>query len=553
MKQPIWKPFFRLLHQARLPYFYILLYTLLSISASQLYLLFPSYTQKIMQGNINQTMALMVAAVVLGQAFVTSVNQFVLAAASAKVTLRFREMIWGKILRLPVPFFDGQPSGNLISRITQDTSKLSDLTATLPGNVLSSLYMFFGAFGILFSYHWKLAALEAVMIPFLYGLGVWQGRIQFSWNQKIQEKIAGLTGHLSEILSSPALVKGFCAEEWETKRGSGWISQLFQADFFRSLINTLLLQLKNLASLIHTVAMIGLGLWMISRKEITIDVWVAFYLYSQNLLNSFSRIMSIWTTVKSAQGAVRRITELMEEATETSGSPADSGFVQGDISFRDVTFSYGEKPVLEHLTFTAAEGKMTALIGSSGAGKTTVFQLLERFYTPDRGMIRIGGRDISSFPLEEWRRMIGYAPQAPFLFSGTIRENILYGVHRPVTDQELCRAIQDSCCEEFISAMPHGLMTRLGENGSGLSGGQRQRLSLARLFLQNPRILLLDEVTANLDPESEYMVELALARLRKGRTTLVIAHRRSAVKDADQIIVLKGQESGPSVPERSLL
>lgn len=462
-------------------------------------------------------------------------------------------MIWGQILRLPVPFFDGQPSGNLISRITQDTSKLSDLTATLPGNVLSSLYMFFGAFGILFSYHWKLAALEAVMIPFLYGLGVWQGRIQFSWNQKIQEKIAGLTGHLSEILSSPALVKGFCAEEWETKRGSGWISQLFQADFFRSLINTLLLQLKNLASLIHTAAMIGLGLWMISRKEITIDVWVAFYLYSQNLLNSFSRIMSIWTTVKSAQGAVRRITELMEESTETSGSSADSGFVQGDISFRDVTFSYGEKPVLEHLTFTAAEGKMTALIGSSGAGKTTVFQLLERFYTPDRGMIRIGGRDISSFPLEEWRRMIGYAPQAPFLFSGTIRENILYGVHRPVTDQELCRAIQDSCCEEFISAMPHGLMTRLGENGSGLSGGQRQRLSLARLFLQNPRILLLDEVTANLDPESEYMVELALARLRKGRTTLVIAHRRSAVKDADQIIVLKGQESGPSVPERSLL
>lgn len=196
---------------------------------------------------------------------------------------------------------------------------------------------------------------------------------------------------------------------------------------------------------------------------------------------------------------------------------------------------------------------MTALIGSSGAGKTTVFQLLERFYTLDRGMIRIGGRDISSFPLEEWRRMIGYAPQAPFLFSGTIRENILYGVHRPVTDQELCRAIQDSCCEEFISAMPHGLMTRLGENGSGLSGGQRQRLSLARLFLQNPRILLLDEVTANLDPESEYMVELALARLRKGRTTLIIAHRRSAVKDADQIIVLKGQESGPSVPERSLL
>lgn len=156
IKHPVWKPFFHLLHQAKLPYFYILLYTLLSILGSQLYLLFPSYTQQIMKGGINETIVLMVIAVVLGQALITSVNQFVLAVASAKVTLRLRELLWNQILRLPVSFFEAQPSGSLISRVTQDTAKLSDLAATFPGNTLSAIYEFAGAFFILFSYHWKL-------------------------------------------------------------------------------------------------------------------------------------------------------------------------------------------------------------------------------------------------------------------------------------------------------------------------------------------------------------------------------------------------------------
>lgn len=327
---------------------------------------------------------------------------------------------------------------------------------------------------------------------------------------------------------------------------------MFQVNISNSLITNLLLQLKNLASLLHTTAMIGLGLWMISHNEITLDIWVAFYLYSQNLLNSFSRIMSIWGTVKSSQGAVRRITELMAEQTEPDDPCTGSDGMKGDILFENVSFSYENQPVLKNLTFTAPEGKTTALVGPSGAGKTTVFQLLERFYSPDQGSIRMGKTDIFKLPLVQWRRMIGYGPQSPYLFSGTIRENILYGIHRPVTEQELLQATEDSQCSDFIRAMPHGLMTRIGEGGSGLSGGQRQRISLARLFLQNPKILLLDEVTANLDPESEYRVEQALARLRKGRTTFVIAHRTSAVKDVDEIILLNSRSFNTPVPERSL-
>lgn len=538
MNSRIWKPFFHMLFQAKLPYFYILLYTLLSLLGSQLYLLFPSYTQQIMAGNMNILIIVTVIAVVMGQAVITSINQFVLSVASAKVTLKFRELLWGRMIRLPVAFFDLRPSGELISRVTEDTAKLSDLAVTFPGNILSSFYGFAGAFIILFSYHWKLAALEAVMIPLLYLIGVLQGRIQFSYNRKIQEKTARLTGNLSEILLHIPFVKSFCCEEQEAKQGEMWIHHLFQVNFSRSLVSNLLLLLKNFASVIHTAAMILLGLWMISKNEITIDIWVAFYMYSQGLLNSFSSIMSIWGNVKSCQGAVHRITELVLEPVEENNEKTFDT-IKGDLAFDDVSFSYGRQPVLHNMTFTVPEGKTTAIIGPSGSGKTTIFQLLERFYYPAQGTIQIGGRDISRFSLDDWRRSIGYVSQSPYLFSGTIRENLFYGIHRVVTREELMSAITLAHCDEFIAAMPDGLETQIGENGENLSGGQRQRLSIARLFLQNPKILLLDEVTASLDTESDYLVEQALSRLKNGRTAIIIAHKMSSIKDADQIIVLK--------------
>lgn len=226
--------------------------------------------------------------------------------------------------------------------------------------------------------------------------------------------------------------------------------------------------------------------------------------------------MSIWTTVKSAQGAVRRITELMEESTETSGSSADSGFVQGDISFRDVTFSYGEKPGPGTSYLYSRRGKNDGAHWVQRGWKNHRFPASGTLLYPGPGNDpdrRQGYFFFSSGGMEAYDRLRSPG-SLPFFWDdpGKYPLRCPQACYRPGT----LRAIQDSCCEEFISAMPRGLMTRLGENGSGLSGGQRQRLSLARLFLQNPRILLLDEVTANLDPESEYMVELALAVLEKG-------------------------------------
>lgn len=552
MKKLIWKWFFSLLHQARLPYFFILFYTVLSLMGSQLYLLFPSYTQQIMAGDISRRIIVLVILIVLGDSMLTSVKQFVLAVASAKVTLNFRKLIWRRVLCLPSRFFDRQPSGGLISRVTEDTTKLGDMAATFPGNTISAVYEFAGSFLILFSYHWKLAAVEAVMIPLIYLIGVWQGRVQFSWNNRIQKNMARLTAGLAEILQNLPLVKSFVKEEHEQRRGEAWIHQLFQVRFQSALVNNLLFQVGGLARVCHTVLMIWVGIWLISREEITIDIWIAFYMYAQGLMNSFSRIMSIWGSLKSSQGAVRRITELIAEESEDSRGASKGGeipFEKEDIVFEHVSFGYEtdssssmfpEKSyLLKNLSFTIPGGKTTALIGPSGAGKTTIFQLLERLYEPDEGWIRIGNTRLSHIALDTWRKSVGYVSQNPYLFSGTIRENILYGIHRTVTKEALTRAVEQSQVAEFVDQLPEGLETRIGEEGNQLSGGQRQRVAIARIMLQEPKLILLDEVTSSLDIRSEIMVEQALWRLTQGRTTVVISHKMTAAKRADQIIVLK--------------
>lgn len=552
MKKSSWKSFFSLLHQARLPCFSILFYTVLSLMGSQLYLLFPSYTQHIMAGNISRRIIVMVILIVLVDSMLTSVKQFVLAVTSAKVTLNLRKLIWRQVLWLPSSFFDRTPPGGLISRVTDDTTKLGDMAATFPGNTISAVYEFTGSFLILFSYHWKLAAVEAVMIPLVYLIGVWQGRVQFSWNNRIQESMAKLTASLAEILQNLLLVKSFVKEERERKRGETWIHRLFQVKFQSALINNLLAQAGGLARVCHTVLMIWAGIWLSSRGEITIDIWIAFYMYAQGLMNSFSRIMSIWGTLKTSQGSVRRLTELMAEEKEdgfVSSKGEELPYENGDIVFENVSFGYetdssrnisAEKSyILKNMSITIPGGKTTALIGPSGSGKTTIFQLLERLYQPDEGWIRVGNTRLSDISLDTWRKSVGYVSQNPFLFSGTIRENILYGIHRTVTEEAFCRAVEQAQVAEFLNQLPEGLETQIGEEGNKLSGGQRQRVAIARIMLQEPKLILLDEATSSLDIQSEMMVERALRCLKQGRTTVVIAHKMTAVKGADQIIVLK--------------
>jgi len=537
-KRRIWKPFFKLLIQARLPYFWIILATAVSLGGAQLNLLFPQYAQQITSGNISTPVIAGSIAIVIAQALSTALRQFLANVASAKVSLSFRKLIWRNLLVLPVPYFDQTTPKEMISRTTDDTTKISDLLAFGLGNILSSVYGIVGAFLILLGYDWRLAVAEICILLLTVGIGIVNGRINFKYNVKIQAKLAHLTRFISEIIVNIPLVKTFVNEKKEEQRGKGLIKELFKVNFIFYIFGTVFGFFNSLVRVVQSIVIILLGIYLISNDMITIDIWIAFYLYSQDLLTSVSVLMGNWVLVKRSQGAARRITEITLEKTENYNEALPFEPKQEDISFDDVTFGYAEKQVLDRISFKLPCGKVTAIVGPSGAGKSTLFNLLMRFYEPDSGTIRFGERPVTDYKLQDWRKAFGHIAQDTPLFSGTIRENIVYGAERSVTEEEIRKAAEAACALEFIESFEHGFDTEAGEGGSKLSGGQRRRIAIARVILKNPEFLLFDEVTSSLDAESEHAVDRSLKKLAEGRTTVIIAHRLSTVKDADQIIVL---------------
>lgn len=277
-------------------------------------------------------------------------------------------------------------------------------------------------------------------------------------------------------------------------------------------------------------------------------------MYQITTLAAIKFFPNLWEAAKTTQGASRRVSEVVSEPSEAKGGNLQLSDAEGDFAFENVSFAYDEgHEVLRNLSFTIPQGKTTTIIGRSGEGKSTIFGLMERFYSPTAGKITVAGQDISDYDLSQWRRSIGYVSQNNALLSGTVRDNITYGIERAVTEEEIIQAATDANAREFISAPENGFDTEVGIGGSKLSGGQRQRICIARELLKNPKLLLLDEATSSLDMEAEYQVTQAIECLRKGRTILVVSHCLSAVLDADQIVYLDDHALGAVGTHKALL
>lgn len=535
----VWKPFLVLLKDSRLPWLFIIFKVLLTMGISQLSLIFPDLTAQILAGDLAvSTITLMVALMFLQYA-TTGVSVIVGRVAGAKITLSLRKFMLRKILNLPVPFYDNNMADRLISRTTEDTQKLSTYLGDDVPNFPSQIYLFFGTLFILFSYDWRLVALTAVTIPVILILTFVSGRLGFKWNDRIQAKLAELTGYLAEILSNIPLLKVFVQEVKEDQRGQDNIQELYKTKVKYQFITAGLTAADDLQLIVTNVIAIVGGAWLVTQEYITLEIWMAYYLYTGNLSRGITEMKLFWERTKTAQGAARRMSEIALERDEAEGGSLDlTKRDSGDLSFERVSFSYGDTQVLRDVTFTIPANKVTAFVGKSGAGKSTIFGLLERFYTPDSGRVTMGGESVDAYSLRSWRQAIGYVPQETHLLSGTIRSNITYGLERQVTEEEIIWAAKAANAYDFIMEQENGFDTETGEQGSKLSGGQRQRIAIARALLKDPKILLLDEVTSSLDAEAAAAVEEALDRLKDGRTTIMIAHDLSSVRDADQIIVL---------------
>ena len=485
---------------------------------------------------------------VTGAILLQSVTSFLLtrllSVEAQRLISILRAQVQKKILRLPVRFFDDNKSGELVSRIMTDVEGVRNIVGTglvqLVGGTLTAVISFF----LLISISPMMTLL--VLVPILI-FGVISIKA-FSYIRPIfreRGKInADVTGRLVETLNGVRVIKGFNAEKQEIKTFEKGVDRLFQ-NVKKSLTSTSLITssatfLLGLAS----AGIMGIGGYMMIDNELSVGDFLAFTLYLGFMIAPIVQMSNIGSQLTEAFAGLDRMEEIMNMDEEDSEEerPVRLNNINGNIEFKEVSFSYEEGvDVLKHINFRADEGSVTALVGTSGSGKTTIAGLAASFLNPVGGQVLIDGQDLSKVSLETYRRHLGVVLQDDFLFEGTIKENILFP--KPdASEEELNNAVHAAYVHEFTDRFEKGLETIIGERGVKLSGGQRQRVAIARAILANPKILILDEATSNLDTQSETFIQRSLNELMKGRTTFVIAHRLSTIRQADQILVVEDGE-----------
>ena len=541
-KQSIWKSYLKLMFRAKLPYIWILLCVVFQLFYSKLQFLFPGYSQQILAGDISKPVIYGAIAVIIGKTILDGIIRVISKMTNFKIDRNFRKLVWRKLLHSPISLFDKEKPNELVSRTAADTANISIMFSYVIPSTIAMLYFTYITIQELFTYHKSLGIIQLIYIPIYLVLTIWYGSWQYKTNRKVQEKLSKLTQFLSELLGNMSLIKAFANENKEEKRGKNIIEGFYKVSLVRSIIDWAETPVSGILSLIQSVIVIVSGIYLVSRDIITIDIWIGYFLYVDMLYGVLNTFVYMYLDVKRSQGATARIAELLDGEEEEYNGSKSLEQLDNNLIFEDVSFGYGEKQVLSNISFKVPYGKTTAIVGESGGGKTTILSLIQRFYEPNSGEIKFGNTSIKDFNLKEWRNIFSYVSQDSPLLSGTIKENIMYGVEREVSEEELIEVSKIANLLEVINIFPNGFETQVGEGGCKLSGGQRQRIAIARALLRDSQVLLLDEPTTNLDNQSEKSIQEAMDNLLKDRTTIVIAHDLSTVKDANQIVVIDSGE-----------
>ncbi|WEY88037.1 multidrug resistance ABC transporter ATP-binding protein/permease BmrA [Bacillus subtilis] len=544
------KPFFALVRRTNPSYGKLAFALALSVVTTLVSLLIPLLTKQLVDGfsmsNLSGTQIGLIALVFFVQAGLSAYATYALNYNGQKIISGLRDLLWKKLIKLPVSYFDTNASGETVSRVTNDTMVVKELITTHISGFITGIISVIGSLTILFIMNWKLTLLVLVVVPLAALILVPIGRKMFSISRETQDETARFTGLLNQILPEIRLVKASNAEDVEYGRGKTGISSLFKLGVREAKVQSLVGPLISLVLMAALVAVIGYGGMQVSSGELTAGALVAFILYLFQIIMPMGQITTFFTQLQKSIGATERMIEILAEEEEDTVTGKQIENAHLPIQLDRVSFGYKpDQLILKEISAVIEAGKVTAIVGPSGGGKTTLFKLLERFYSPTAGTIRLGDEPVDTYSLESWREHIGYVSQESPLMSGTIRENICYGLERDVTDAEIEKAAEMAYAINFIKELPNQFDTEVGERGIMLSGGQRQRIAIARALLRNPSILMLDEATSSLDSQSEKSVQQALEVLMEGRTTIVIAHRLSTVVDADQLLfVEKGEITG---------
>lgn len=544
-----WKKFFQLIFKSRLPWTLYIISIVTALMTTTLTLGLPLVTQKIMEGKIFDS-ALVTQYVWLSIAagVIASISAF-FAYVTGPITRRnLQDSIWPKLIRMPMRRYAGSNSLQMISRVTIDPSFVDNAISNL-NMVIIATYSLSGSFIIMYNMNVKLTLALLPVIPYILIVSAIVGHFTQKTQYGVQEKLSGLTAFFAERLPKIRLIKTFGKEQQEIEQGMEVIKKQYTAEKKRAIVDLFAEPLMHSIRAIVVGIVLIYGSILVGKGELKISEVIAFYLYSQFIHNNVIKYGIFWQSVKTARGAAEKISGIKDSEDEDIHRKRtfDSVFhvTGGDITFENVSFSYQSENVLSNINFTIPEGKTTTIVGSSGSGKTTLFSLIERLYEPNVGRLMIGGTPVEDIHLDEWRRAIAYVSQSSPLLSGSIRDNITYGISHEIDEEDIRYAAELAAALEFIDAFPEGLDTEVGEFGAKLSGGQRQRIAIARAFILNPNYLLLDEATSSLDARSEHLINKALKKLMAGRTTIMISHDLKDIKNVAQIIVIdQGQLVG---------
>ena len=450
-------------------------------------------------------------------------------------------------------FFDNNKTGHLMSRITNDLFDIGEFAHHGPEDFFIAIMTFIGAFTIMFNVNPTLALVALVAVPFLIWIVTFSNKKMNEAWKEMYGKIADVNGRVEDSVAGIRVVQSFTNESFEMERfreqnGLFKTAKLFGYKVMAGTHSGIYMMTRLL-----TLVVLVVGAWLSFNNKLSYGELVSFVLYTNVLIKPIDKISALLELYPKGMAGFKRFQDMLNEQPEVQDRPNAIAvpYLHGDIQFENVTFGYEkDKVILDNISFNLKAGEMTAFVGPSGAGKTTICSLIPRFYDVTSGSISIDGIDIRDMTKSSLREQIGIVQQDVFLFTGTIRENIAYG-KRGATEDEILDALKKAHLEEFVNNLAEGLDTQIGERGLKLSGGQKQRLAIARMFLKNPPILILDEATSALDTETEKIIQDSLAELAENRTTLVIAHRLATIKDADRVIVVttKGIEEDGSYNE----
>jgi len=485
-----------------------------------------------------------IALLLLGLYVISSLFSFVMGLVMSGVAQRtvrsLREEIDRKLSRLPLRYFDKHAHGEILSRVTNDVDSIAMTLQQGLTQTITSVVTIAGYLIMMLTISPVLTLIILGSLPLYFSTTIVIARKSQRYFSKQQKELGELSGHVEEMYAGHKIVKAFGREQNAIRKFEDINSRLANAGWKAQSVSGIMFPLMNfLSNLVYVAISIIGGIW-ITKNILGLGDILAFIQYSRSFTMPIVQTANITNVLQSTMACAERVFELLDEEEEAADPPVARviKYPQGHVVFREVFFLYQEdKPLIKHMNLEVKPGQSIAIVGPTGAGKTTIVNLLMRFYEINSGQITIDGVDIRSLKRSDLRKMFGMVLQDTWLFNGTIRENIAYGKH-DATEEEIVRATQTAYVDHFIRTLPDGYDTVINEEGTNISQGQKQLLTIARAFLADPAILILDEATSNVDTRTEVIIQKAMKKLMKGRTSIVIAHRLSTIRDAEKIIVI---------------